>query len=105
MSDRPRRADSGASRSRVSVAAAARANLFRGQLTRRPTAGSSNSADALHLDVDVLSDSSEIVVRNQQGEIELANPPTPAVDDHDDQADNRHDTESRRILPWPLPES
>lgn len=92
MSERPRRVDSGASRARVSVVAAARANLLGSQLTRRPTASSSHSADALRLDVDVLDDTSEIVVRNQQGEIELGDPPTPTADEHDEQ-----ETESRSI--------
>lgn len=103
MSERPRRADSGASRARISVAAAARANLFRGQLTRRPTAGAPNSADTLRLDVEVLSDTSEIVVRNQQGEIELGDPPTPAVDEHDEHAEDRHETESTCIVRPCLP--
>lgn len=72
------------------VAAAGRPNLFRGQLTRRPTASSTNSTDTVRLDVEVLSGSSEIVVRNQQGEIELGDPPTPIMetDEHDDRDDS-----------------
>lgn len=80
------------------VAGATRPNLFRGGLTRRPTASSSNSTDTVRLDVEVLSGSSEIVVRNQQGEIELGDPPTPIMetDEHDD----RDDGESM-FAPWP----
>ncbi|KJZ74206.1 hypothetical protein HIM_06437 [Hirsutella minnesotensis 3608] len=96
MTERPRRVDPGAQRPRGPVAAAVRANLFRGQLTRRPTASSSTSAETVRLDVDVLSDSSEIVVRNQQGEIELGDPPTPTVDEHDEQAEDRQETERER---------
>lgn len=74
------------------VANASRPNLFRSQLTRRPTASSSNSADTVRLDVEVLSDGSEIVVRNQQGEIELGDPPTPIMET--DEPDERDDSES-----------
>ncbi|QUC18538.1 uncharacterized protein UV8b_02779 [Ustilaginoidea virens] len=88
----------GIGRPRAAAAAAAiRPNLFRSQLTRRPTGtGGSHSttspADAARLQVEVLSDSSEIVVRNQHGEIELGDPPTPGLDAADEQADDdRHD--------------
>lgn len=76
-------------------AAASRQGFFRSQLTRRPTGpgtSSNNSSEKLRLDVDILTDSSEIVVRNQQGEIELGDPPTPIVED-DEQAEDRHETE------------
>ncbi|POR37048.1 Uncharacterized protein TPAR_02751 [Tolypocladium paradoxum] len=95
MSERSRRPEPGASRARGTVAGV-RPNLFRGQLTRRPTATSSNSAETLRLDVDVLSDTSEIVVRNQQGEIELGDPPTPVLEEQDEQAEDRQETEKER---------
>ncbi|RCI08122.1 hypothetical protein L249_6293 [Ophiocordyceps polyrhachis-furcata BCC 54312] len=70
-------------RGTVAAAAAARANLFRSQLTRRPTVSSTTSVETLRLDVDVLSDTSEIVVRNLQGEIDLGDPPTlPVAEQH-----------------------
>lgn len=67
-------------------APAIRRNLFQnGQNakgTRRPAPVSSNSAEPLHLDIDVPgSDSSEIVVRDSHGEIELGDPPTPDMED------------------------
>ncbi|KAI1827942.1 hypothetical protein F4861DRAFT_491772 [Xylaria intraflava] len=82
--------------------AGVRRNLFQSQLTRRPTSGdaprqgagttsaagtvsSSDSAGSMRLDVDVLSDSSEIVIRDQNGEFEIGNPPTPPLDDIDDE--------------------
>lgn len=72
-----------------------RRNLFQSQLTRRPTPSSSNSAETLRLDVDVLSDTSEIVVRDQHGEIELGDPPTPILEDPDEvPADDRQENES-----------
>jgi hypothetical protein len=79
-----------------------RRNLFQGHLTRRPTpttgtgeggttaatatSSSSTSAETLRLDIDVLSDSSEIVIRDKNGEFEVGDPPTPPLDDHDDEA-------------------
>ncbi|KAG5954462.1 hypothetical protein E4U58_007593 [Claviceps cyperi] len=91
---------SGTTRSRVAVAAAtadSRFNPFRSQLTRMPTAGSSNSSEnTVRLDVEVLSDTSDIVVRNQQGEIELGDPPTPEMEDEDEQVEDKHETEKER---------
>lgn len=91
-----------------------RRNLFTSQLTRRPTPTSSNnSAETLRIDpaaaaagaggaatdpVDVLDDDGqggEIVVRDQHGEIELADPPSPEVDEDEEGAlDDRQETES-----------
>lgn len=58
-------------------------NQNAGRGARRPAPGSSlATADSLHLDVDVPSpDSSEIVVRDSRGEIELGDPPTPDLED------------------------
>ncbi|KAM0238708.1 hypothetical protein ACHAPO_003680 [Fusarium lateritium] len=88
MADRSRATTNGNGVSRTrngASSAGVRRNLFQSQLTRRPTAGStSTSAETLHLDVDVLSDTSEIVVRDKNGEIELGNPPTPMMDDEDE---------------------
>lgn len=99
MVDRPRAgASGGVTRTRhhgTTTAAGVRRNLFQSQLTRRPTASSSASAETLHLDVDVLSDTSEIVVRDKHGEIELGDPPTPVLDDDDDMpVDHGLETES-----------
>ncbi|KID94137.1 UPF0220 domain protein, partial [Metarhizium majus ARSEF 297] len=95
MSQRAQPPTSGTHRPRAppgAVASAVRPNLFRSQLTRRPTASSSNSADTVRLDVEVLSDSGEIVVRNQQGEIELGDPPTPIPET--DEPEDRDESES-----------
>jgi hypothetical protein len=117
MADRTRATNGTVSRSRDAAAAAAgagpttgpvgvRRNLFQSQLTRRPTASSSNSSETLRLDVDVLGEpagplstppSSEIVVRDQHGEIELGDPPTPILEDPDEvPADERQETERER---------
>ncbi|XEU96427.1 hypothetical protein FSHL1_001712 [Fusarium sambucinum] len=99
MADRSRATTNGNGVSRTrngASSAGVRRNLFQSQLTRRPTAGStSTSAETLHLDVDVLSDTSEIVVRDKNGEIELGNPPTPMMDDEDElPLDNAQECES-----------
>ncbi len=94
MPDRTRPTNSAAPRTRA-TAAGVRRNLFQGQLTRRPTASSSNSTETLRLDVDVLSDTSEIVVRDKHGEIELGDPPTPVLEDEDEMPlDDRQESES-----------
>ena len=95
MSQRAQPPTSGTHRPRAppgAVASAVRPNIFRSQLTRRPTASSSNSADTVRLDVEVLPDSGEIVVRNQQGEIELGDPPTPILET--DEPEDRDESES-----------
>ncbi|KAG5920989.1 hypothetical protein E4U42_006014 [Claviceps africana] len=98
MNPRNQAPNNAGARSRIAAAAAptARPNLFRSQLTRRPTAGSSHSSDTARLDVEVLADSSEIVVRNQHGEIELGDPPTPVFEEMDEQAEEKHETEKER---------
>ncbi|KAF5122576.1 hypothetical protein E5D57_013061 [Metarhizium anisopliae] len=97
MSQRAQPPTSGTHRPRAppgAVASAVRPNLFRSQLTRRPTASSSNSTDTVRLDVEVLPDSGEIVVRNQHGEIELGDPPTPILET--DEPEDRDESEKER---------
>ncbi|KHN95793.1 UPF0220 domain protein [Metarhizium album ARSEF 1941] len=83
------------------VASAVRPNLFRSQLTRRPTASPSSPADTVRPDSEALalpSDSREIVVRNQQGEIELGDPPTPIVEtDEPEDRDEGGEKERQRL--------
>ncbi|KAF7562103.1 hypothetical protein G7046_g2031 [Stylonectria norvegica] len=63
----------------------------------QPLQASSTSAETLRLDVDVLSDTSEIVVRDKDGEIELGDPPTPPLEDEDEMPlDDRHESEKER---------
>lgn len=79
------------------TASTVRRNLFQGQLTRRPTPSSSNSAETLRLDSDAQSESSEIVIRDKNGEIEFDDPPTPLLDDPDEVAlDSRQENEKER---------
>jgi hypothetical protein len=86
-------------RSRSGISASGvRRNLFQSQLTRRPTPSSSTSTETLRLDADAQSESSEIVIRDKNGEIELADPPTPPIDDDRDEVapDARQENEKDR---------
>ena len=74
-----------------------RRNLFQSQLTRRPTSNSSTSTETLRLDTEAQSESSDIVIRDKNGEIELGDPPTPPVDEPEDAAlDASHQNEKER---------
>jgi hypothetical protein len=77
-----------------------RRNLFQSQLTRRPTASSSTSAETLRLDADAQSESEDIVVRDKNGEVELGDPPTPPVDDAEEDGvdpSEEHEKERQRL--------
>ncbi|PHH81902.1 hypothetical protein CDD82_7593 [Ophiocordyceps australis] len=107
MNDRSRRPDAAPPRARGHIAAAAasataaaatqRPNVFRGQLTRRPTAPNPPlSGDTMRHDVQVLVDSSEIVVRNQHGEFDLDDPPLPMHGEPGDQTEEHHEAEKEK---------
>ena len=75
-----------------------RRNLFQSQLTRRPTPSSSTSAETLRLENESQPESSEIVVRDKNGDVELGDPPTPPMDDPDEVAlDARQENESKSL--------
>jgi hypothetical protein len=62
-----------------------RRNLFHQHLSRRPTTSStSTSAETLRLDVDPESDSSDIVIRDKNGEFEIGDPPMQSFDDQEE---------------------
>lgn len=65
-----------------------RAQLFRGHMMRRGPGGgtipSTSAADSLRLDADVKQEPADIVVRDQHGEVELGDPPSPILDGLDD---------------------
>ncbi|KAI1809123.1 hypothetical protein GGS20DRAFT_360207 [Poronia punctata] len=92
-----------------------RRNLFQSQLSRRPTANgststgigrggstaltsssSSTSVETLRLDIDVQSDTSEIVVRDENGEFDLGDPPALALEDSEDDVALDDGQESQR---------
>ena len=100
MADRSRPGSSNAPRPAANAnSAGVRRNLFQSHLTRRPTPGgasASTSAETLRLDAEGAgSDTSEIVVRDQHGEIELGDPPTPVAEDPEEvPLDDRQESES-----------
>ncbi|KAL8392841.1 hypothetical protein RB595_002865 [Gaeumannomyces hyphopodioides] len=98
MADRQAaRQPQGISRARPPVSSSVRRNLFQSQLTRRPTPTSSGESDTLRLDPDAPAESSDIVVRDKNGEVELDDPPTPPIDDPDEIAlDPRQQSEKER---------
>ncbi len=83
------------------MAAGVRRHLFQSQLTRRQTPAPSSSGKTLRLESiepqpEEESSSSEIVVRDKNGDVELGDPPTPPMDDPDEVAlDVRHENESK----------
>ncbi|KAL8363978.1 hypothetical protein RB601_009634 [Gaeumannomyces tritici] len=98
MADRQAaRQPQGISRARPPVSSSVRRNLFQSQLTRRPTPTSSGESETLRLDADASAESSDIVVRDKNGEVELDDPPTPPIDDPEEIAlDPRQQSEKER---------
>ncbi|KAL7936738.1 hypothetical protein V8C35DRAFT_240607 [Trichoderma chlorosporum] len=62
-------------------------SLFRSHFIRRPNAASSDP-EGVRPDAEMLqqqqSETAELVVRDQHGEVEIGNPPTPVVDDEEE---------------------
>jgi hypothetical protein len=76
-----------------------RRNLFHHQLSRRPTTSStSTSAETLHLDTNENDDmdNSDIVIRNQNGEFEIGDPPMQSFDESEEGGGDTVDDESKR---------
>lgn len=64
-----------------------RRNLFHQHLSRRPTTSStSTSAETLRLDHEMDSETSDIVIRDRNGEFEIEDPPV-----HDEQEEGGQD--------------
>lgn len=63
-----------------------RRNLFHHHLSRRPTTSStSTSAETLRLDTSHSgSETSDIVIRDQNGEFEIGDPPMQGLDEQED---------------------
>ncbi|EPE34131.1 UPF0220 protein [Glarea lozoyensis ATCC 20868] len=76
-----------------------RRNLFHHQLSRRPTTSStSTSAETLHLDANENDDmdNSDIVIRNQNGEFEIGDPPMQSFDESEEGGGDTIDDEKER---------
>ncbi|TVY32962.1 hypothetical protein LSUB1_G006632 [Lachnellula subtilissima] len=77
-----------------------RRNLFHQHLSRRPTTSStSTSAETLRLDIEPESDTSDIVIRDKNGEFEVGDPPMGSFDEQEDgNSDALEDERERRRL-------
>jgi len=78
-----------------------RRNLFHQHLSRRPTTSStSTSAETLRLDIEPESDSSDIVIRDKNGEFEIGDPPMESFDEHEEggNGDVQEDEKERQRL-------
>ena len=65
--------------------AGVRRNLFQQHLSTRPTTSStSTSAETLRLDIEAESETSDIVVRDKNGDYEIGNPPMPLLDEQEE---------------------
>lgn len=62
-----------------------RRNLFHQHLSRRPTTSStSTSAETLRLDLEADSETSDIVIRDKNGDFEIGDPPIPELDEQEE---------------------
>ncbi|KAK8038144.1 hypothetical protein PG994_014911 [Apiospora phragmitis] len=85
---RPNRTTAAAATASTATVApsAVRRNLFQSQPTRRPTSTSSTSAETLRMDADTASNTSDIVIRDEHGDFEVGDPPTPPMDEPEAEA-------------------
>lgn len=79
-----------------------RRNLFQHHLrpSRPASSSTSTSAETLRLDVDLESDGSDIVIRDQNGEFHIGDPPMQSFDDQDEagHADTAEDESAYQSL-------
>jgi len=78
-----------------------RRNLFHQHLSRRPTTSStSTSTETLRLDIEPESDSSDIVIRDKNGDFEIEDPPIQPFDDQEEggHGDAQEDEKERQRL-------
>lgn len=79
-----------------------RRNLFQHHLrpSRPASSSTSTSAETLRLDVDLESDSSDIVIRDHNGEFQIGDPPMQSFDDQDEagHTDTVEDEKERQRL-------
>jgi len=90
-------ASSTSSSSRPIAPGGVRRNLFHQHLSRRPTTSStSTSTETLRLDIEPESDSSEIVIRDKNGEFEIGDLPMTSFDDEQEEGGDARDDEKER---------
>lgn len=88
----PERRQAASSASSTSRTANVRRNLFHPHLRRPTTSSTSTSTETLRLDIEPEHDSSEIVIRDKNGEFEIGDlPMTSFDDDQEEGADGQED--------------
>lgn len=77
-----------------------RRNLFHHQLSRRPTTSStSTSTETVRLDIEHESDTSDIVIRDKNGEFEIGDPPMQSLDEQEEGGnDDAQEDQSKKRL-------
>ncbi|TVY16060.1 hypothetical protein LARI1_G003814 [Lachnellula arida] len=89
-----RRTAASSSTSQSHRATNVRRNLFHQHLSRRPTTSStSTSAETLRLDIEPELDTSDIVIRDKNGEFEIGDPPMGSFDEQEDGNGDAHEDE------------
>lgn len=89
-----RQAASGSTNSRSTTGV--RRNLFHQHLSRRPTTSStSTSAETLRLDNEHEPETSDIVIRNKDGEFEIGDPQMQGLDEQEEGGQDAMEDESR----------
>ncbi|KAM0475257.1 hypothetical protein ACHAPX_007011 [Trichoderma viride] len=73
-------------------------SIFRSHFTRRPNAASADPAESVRLGAERTprAEASDLVVRDQHGEVEIGNPPTPVVDDEEELQAMEYQQENER---------
>ncbi|KAF8865956.1 hypothetical protein BDZ45DRAFT_668364 [Acephala macrosclerotiorum] len=95
----PERRQAASSASSSSRTGGVRRNLFHQHLSRRPTTSStSTSTETLRLDIEPESDTSEIVIRDKNGEFGIEDLPMTSPDEHEEGADEKEDEKERQRL-------
>ncbi|RFU26882.1 hypothetical protein B7463_g9440, partial [Scytalidium lignicola] len=77
-----------------------RRNLFHHHLSRRPTtASTSTSAETLRLDIDPEVETSDIVIRDKNGDFDIGEPPVQCLEDEEGgEIDPKEDEKERQRL-------
>ncbi|KAL7913785.1 hypothetical protein GGI35DRAFT_224851 [Trichoderma velutinum] len=75
---------SGLTAASSSSANGSKTSLFRSHFIRRPNATSADPEGVRQDGETQQSETAELVVRDQHGEVEIGNPPTPVVDDEEE---------------------
>jgi len=78
-----------------------RRNLFHQHLSRRPTTSStSTSAETLRLDVEADSETSDIVIRDKNGDFEVGDPPILELDEQEETGNQEAQEDESRSHAW-----